>query len=57
MGRLLKRYEELFLASDPPPWQCPMQDRRMSEYVFETGKMSPEDYERIHNGPDFREVS
>lgn len=53
---LLRKYEERFLVMDVPPLDCPLQDKRMSDYTFETGKMSPEEYQAIHNGPDFTEV-
>lgn len=52
---LLRKYEEKFLMMDVQPLDCSDQDKRMSEYTFETGKMSPEKYEIIHNGPDFTE--
>lgn len=41
---------------DVQPLDCPQQDKRMSDYTFETGKMSPDEYQAIHNGPDFTEV-
>ena len=53
---LLRKYEEKFLMMDVEPLNCSEQDKRMSDYTFETGKMSPEEYEAIHNGPDFSEV-
>lgn len=53
---LLRKYEEKLLMMDVQPLDCSDQDKRMSEYTFETGKMSPEKYEIIHNGPDFTEV-
>ena len=53
---LLRKYEERFLTMDVPPLDCPQQDKRMSDYTFETGKMTPEEYQAIHNGPDFTEV-
>ncbi|KAJ7327796.1 hypothetical protein OS493_026072 [Desmophyllum pertusum] len=52
---LLRKYEERFLVMGVPPLDCPLQDKRMSDYTFETGKMSPEEYQAIHNGPDFTE--
>ena len=42
---------------DVPLLDCPQQDKRMSDYTFETGKMTPEEYQAIHNGPDFTEVN
>ena len=53
---LLRKYEERFLTMDVPPLVCPQQDLRMSNYTFETGKMSEEEYAIVHNGPDFTEV-
>ena len=35
---------------------CPHQDMRMRDFTFETGKMSDEEYQFFHNGPDFTEV-
>ena len=40
-----------------PPLDCPQHDMPMSNYTFETGKMSDEEYQEIHNGPDFTEVT
>lgn len=42
---------------DVPLLDCPQQDKRMSDYTFETGKMTPDEYQAIHNGPDFTEVT
>jgi len=42
---------------DVPLLDCPQQDKRMSDYTFETGKMAPDEYEAIHNGPDLTEVT
>ena len=53
---LLRKYEERFLTTNVPSLDCPQQDMRMSNYTFETGKMSDEEYQQIHNGPDFTEV-
>ena len=39
-----------------PSLVCPHQDMRMSDFTFETGKMSDEEYQFFHNGPDFTEV-
>ena len=39
-----------------PSLFCPNQDMRMSDFTFETGKMSDEEYQFFHNGPDFTEV-
>ena len=39
-----------------PSLFCPHQDMRMSDFTFETGKMSDEEYQFFHNGPDFTEV-
>lgn len=55
LRNLLRKYEEKFLMTDVRPLVCLDQDKRMSEYTFETGKMSPDEYEAIHNGPDFTE--
>ena len=55
LSQLLRVYEDSFSTREPVKLQCTQQDRRMSEYVFETGKMDPEEYERIHNGPDYRD--
>lgn len=54
---LLKKYEERFLMMDVPLLDCPQQDKMMSDYTFETGKMTPDEYQAIHNGPDFTEVT
>ena len=54
--RLLRRYEERFLANNMPSLFCPNHDMRMSDFTFETGKMSDEEYQFFHNGPDFTEV-
>ena len=56
LRNLLRKYEEKFLMMDVRPLVCLDQDKRMSEYTFETGKMSPDEYKAIHNGPDFTEV-
>ena len=56
LRNLLRKYEEKFLMMDVRPLVCLDQDKMMSEYTFETGKMSPDEYEAIHNGPDFTEV-
>ena len=53
---LLRRYEERFLGTNVPSLFCPHQDMRMSDFTFETGKMSDEEYQFFHNGPDFTEV-
>ena len=53
---LLRKYEERLLMMDVPLLDCPQQDKRMSDYTFETGKMTPDEYQAIHNGPDFTEV-
>ena len=53
---LLRRYEERFLGTNVPSLVCPHQDMRMSSFIFETGKMSDEEYQFFHNGPDFTEV-
>ena len=53
---LLRRYEERFLGTNVPSLFCPHQDVRMSDFTFETGKMSDEEYQFFHNGPDFTEV-
>ena len=53
---MVMKYEQLLQTSEPLPLRCTAQDKRMSEYDFETTKMTPEDYENIHNGPDYREV-
>lgn len=52
---LLKKYEERLLMMDVPLLDCPQQDIRMSDYTFETGKMTPDEYQAIHNGPDLTE--
>ncbi|XP_020607260.1 lysine-specific demethylase 8-like [Orbicella faveolata] len=52
---LLRKYEERLLMMDVPLLDCPQQDKRMSDFTFETGKMTPEEYQAIHNGPDFTE--
>jgi len=54
---LLRKYEEGLLMMDVPLLDCPQQDKRMSDYTFETGKMTPDEYQTIHNGPDFTEVT
>ena len=54
---LLRKYEERLLMMDVPLLDCPQQDKRMSDYTFETGKMTPDEYQAIHNGPDFTEVT
>ena len=54
---LLRQYEERLLMMDVPLLDCPQQDKRMSDYTFETGKMTPDEYQAIHNGPDFTEVT
>ena len=50
------KYEHILQMSQQLPLRCVMQDKRMSEFEFETAKMSPEDFEKIHNGIDYREV-
>lgn len=57
LRRLLRKYEERLLMMDVPLLDCPQQDKRMSDYTFETGKMTPDQYQAIHNGPDFTEVN
>lgn len=56
LQRLLRKYEEGFLTADVQSLDCPQQDMRMSSYTFETGKMNEEEYQAIHNGPDYTEV-
>ncbi|KAM7448305.1 hypothetical protein ABFA07_003706 [Porites harrisoni] len=53
---LLRRYEERFLGTNVPSLFCSHQDMRMSDFTFETGKMSDEEYQFFHNGPDFTET-
>ena len=57
LRHLLRKYEERLLMMDVPLLDCPQQDKRMSDYTFETGKMTPDKYQEIHNGPDFTEVN